>query len=100
MLGSVEVLGTDDRGIGDQDEEVDCNNKQKAADFALVVPADISVAKICEDHKSFPVKAFRKRLKSFFKNVKEALKKQPKKKVKKGIAWGEKPDALPVVSFF
>ncbi|CEI99505.1 hypothetical protein RMCBS344292_13594 [Rhizopus microsporus] len=97
MLGSVEVLGTDDRGIGDQDEEVDCNNKQKAADFALVVPADISVAKICEDHKSFPVKAFRKRLKSFFKNVKEALKKQPKKKVNKGIAWGEKPDALPVV---
>ncbi|CEG81562.1 hypothetical protein RMATCC62417_15751 [Rhizopus microsporus] len=98
MLGSVEVLGTDDRGIDDQDEEADCNNEQKAADAALVVPADIrSVAKICEDHKPFPVKAFRKRFGAFFKNVKKALKKQPKKKGKKGIVWGEKPDVLPVV---
>ncbi|KAG1180464.1 hypothetical protein G6F70_004104 [Rhizopus microsporus] len=93
---AVEVLGTDDRGIDDQDKEVDCNNEQKAADVALVVPADISVAKICEDHNYFPVKAFRNRFEAFFKNVKKVLKKQPKKKDKKGIAWGEKPDALPV----
>ncbi|PHZ16333.1 uncharacterized protein RHIMIDRAFT_265769, partial [Rhizopus microsporus ATCC 52813] len=95
------MLGTDDRGIDGQDEEVDCNNEQKAANAALVVPADIkSVAKICEDHKPFPIKAFRKRFGAFFKNVKKALKKQPKKKGMKGIAWGEKPDVLPVVSFF
>jgi hypothetical protein len=100
-FGSVEVLSTDDRGIDDQDEEVDCNNEQKAADAALVVPADIrSVAKVCEDHKPFPVKAFRKRFGAFFKNVKKALKKQPKRKGMKGIAWDEKPDVLPVVSFF